>query len=173
MPLYELNKIRPSIGAGTWIAPSAQIIGNVTVGRDCFIGFGAVIRGDFGPIVIGDKSLIEDNAVIHTAIRTDIGDRVIVGHMAMIHDAVIKNGSLIGMKSMICEGAEIGESAIVAEQSLVRKGQRIASGQIYAGNPAEFKREVTKQHRERLDMGIQAYIELTRLYHSTLKPVDP
>ncbi|ABW67403.1 gamma carbonic anhydrase family protein [Desulfosudis oleivorans] len=173
MPLYELNKIKPSIGAGTWIAPSAQVIGNVTIGRDCFIGFGAVIRGDFGPIIIGNESLVEDNAVIHTATRTEIGNRVIIGHMAMIHDAIIRDGSLIGMKSMICEGAEIGEGAIVAEQSLVKKGQKIASGKIYAGNPAEFKKEATDHHRKMLDMGIQAYIELTRLYHSTLKPVDP
>jgi carbonic anhydrase/acetyltransferase-like protein (isoleucine patch superfamily) len=171
MPLYVLNDLKPSVGEGTWIAPTAQIIGNVTIRRNCFIGFGAVIRGDFGPIIIGNESLIEDNVVIHTVARTEIGNRVIVGHMAMIHDAVIKNGSLIGMKSMICEGAEIGEGAIIAEQTLVMKNQRIPSGKIYAGSPAEFKKEVTSQHLEMHDFGIQAYMELIQRYHQTFKKI--
>ena len=106
MPLYELNNIKPSIGEGTWIAPSAEIIGDVTIGKNCYIGFGAVIRGDFGPIIIGNEALIEDNVVIHTATRTEIGNRVIVDHLAMIHDAIIEDSSLVGMKAMICEGAQ-------------------------------------------------------------------
>lgn len=172
MPVYEFNGIKPTIGDGTWVAPSAQIIGDVTIGKDCFIGFGAVIRADFGPIVIGNESLIEDNVVIHTAKRTDIGNRVIVGHMAMVHDATIKDGALIGMQSMICEGSEVGEGAILAEQSQVKKRQKVAAGQIYVGNPATCKAAVTKRHQDMLDMGIQAYLKLIRLYHSTLKPLD-
>jgi carbonic anhydrase/acetyltransferase-like protein (isoleucine patch superfamily) len=73
MPIYELNQIRPVIGDGTWIAPSADIIGDVTIGTNCYIGFGAVIRGGFGPIIIGNETLIEDNVVIHTASGTEIG----------------------------------------------------------------------------------------------------
>lgn len=171
MPLYEVNHTKPSIGEGSWIAPSAHIIGNVEIGCNCYIGFGAVIRGDFGPIIIGNESLIEENVVIHAATRTGIGNRVIVGHMAMIHDAMIKDGALVGMKSMICEGAEIGESAIIAEQSLVMKNQQIPSCEIYAGSPAKFKKQVTARHLEMHGFGIQAYMELIQRYHQTFKKI--
>lgn len=171
MPLYELNNIKPSIGEGTWIAPSAAIIGDVTIGKNCYIGFGAVIRGDFGPIIIGDETAVEDNVVIHTASRTKIGNRVIVGHLAMIHDAIIKDKSLVGMKAMICEGAVIGENSIVAEQTMVFKNQQIPPGKIFAGSPAVFKGKTTKQHLEMLEFGVQAYVDLARLYHQTLKRV--
>ena len=167
MPLYEFNNSKPKIGEGTWIAPSAEIIGNVTIGRNCFIGFGAVIRGDFGPITIGNETLIEDNVVIHTAIRTEIGNRVIVGHMAMIHDAVIYNNSLIGMKAMICVGAVVGEGSIIAEQTLVIKNQNILPGKIYAGFPAVIKGDVTGKHRDTLAFGIQAYAVLIKGYHDS------
>jgi carbonic anhydrase/acetyltransferase-like protein (isoleucine patch superfamily) len=121
MPVYELEGKRPRIGSGTWVAPSADIIGDVEIGENCFIGFGAVIRGDFGKIKIGNESLVEEGVVIHTADRTDIGNKVVIGHLAMIHDATIHDRALIGMKAMICEFATIGESSIIAEQSLVRK----------------------------------------------------
>jgi phenylacetic acid degradation protein len=172
MPLYELNHIKPLVGEGTWIAPSAHIIGNVTIGRNCFIGFGAVIRGDFGPITIGNESLIEDNVVIHTATRSQIGNRVIVGHMAMIHDAVIDDNSLIGMKAMICEGAVVGKGSIIAEHSLVMKNHNILPGKIYAGSPAVIKGDVTEQHRDMLMLGIQAYIDLTKRYCDSFKLHD-
>jgi carbonic anhydrase/acetyltransferase-like protein (isoleucine patch superfamily) len=169
MPIYEINDLKPRIGDGTWVAPSADIIGDVTIGKNCYIGFGAVIRADFGPIIIGSESLIEDSVVVHTATRTQIGNRVIVGHMAMIHDAVIRDRALIGMKAMICEGAVIGADAIVAEQALVRKNQEIPPAKIYGGAPAEFIKEATKKHQEMLGEGIAAYMDLLKLYKRTFK----
>ena len=87
MPVYEFAGKRPKIGRGTWIAPSAEIIGDVEIGESCYIGFQAVLRADFGSIRIGNESLVEENVVIHTAKQTILGNRVIIGHMAMIHDA--------------------------------------------------------------------------------------
>lgn len=171
MPLYEINSKRPRIGQGTWIAPTAEIIGDVEIGEQCYIGFGAVIRGDFGSIKIGSRSLIEENVVIHTAAKTTIGNDVIIGHMAMIHDAVIHNHVLVGMKSMICEGVEIGEGSILAEQSLVRKNRKIPPQKIFAGSPAVFVKEVTKHHREMMDLGILAYLDLIEKYHRTFRKV--
>jgi carbonic anhydrase/acetyltransferase-like protein (isoleucine patch superfamily) len=171
MPVYEVNHHRPKIAEGAWIAPSAVIIGDVVIGQNCYIGFGAVIRGDFGPIVIGDETLIEENVVVHTATKTEIGSRVIVGHMAMIHDAVVHNGALVGMKAMLCEGSVIGKGAILAEQSLVLKNQRIPEGKIYAGSPAAYVKDVSDRHREMLDVGINAYMELIKRYHQTFKPI--
>jgi len=172
MPLYELNGKRPTIGEGAWIAPSAEIIGDVVIGPNCWIAFGAVIRGDFGRITIGDGSIIEDNAVIHCARRVDIGARVIVGHMAMIHDAVIHENSLIGMKSMICDDAQVGPWSIVAEQSLVRKNQVVEEGTIYAGSPARKIGPVEDRHRVLLSEGQRLYKELTVDYREHLRRID-
>lgn len=171
MPLYEINRKRPHIGTDTWIAPNAHVIGEVTIGASCFIGFGAVIRADFGPIIIGSETAVEDNVVIHTATRTEIGNCVIIGHMAMIHDAKIGDRSLIGMKSMICEGAVIGEGAIVAEQSLVGKNQCVPPKKIVAGSPAVEIRNVEPRHAEHLKWGARIYAELAGQYRKGLKQI--
>ncbi len=171
MPVYEIDGKRPRIGAGTWVAPSADIVGDVEIGENCYIGFGAVIRGDFGIIKIGNQSLVEEGVVIHTAERTDIGNQVIIGHLAMIHDAAIHDNALIGMKAMICEFATIGESSIIAEQSLVRKKTTIPAGKIVAGSPARVVGDVGERHRERLANGRKAYLQLIRSYHSSFKQI--
>jgi len=137
MPIYEFEGKRPVIGQGTWIAPSAEIIGAVTIGQNCYIGFGAVIRADFGTITIGDETAVEEGVIIHEAERVSIGNRVIIGHMAMIHDAIIEDCALIGMQSMICDHSRTCEWAMVAEKSLVMKRQVIPSHEIFAGVPAK------------------------------------
>ncbi len=169
MPLYELNNIKPDVGEGTWIAPSAAVIGDVTIGSNCYIGFGAIIRGDLGPIIIGDETAVEDNAVIHTAVRTEIGNRVIIGHMATVHDAIIHDGTLIGMKSMICSDSVIGENSIIAEQSMVRKNQIILPGKLYAGSPATAIGDMDQEHRDALTRGAHVYVDLAEQYNTTLK----
>ena len=171
MPVYEIEGKRPRIGAGTWVAPSAEIIGDVDIGEDCYIGFGSVIRGDFGKITVGNQSLVEEGCVIHTAEQTLIGNQVIIGHLAMIHDATIHDGALIGMKAMICEYATIGAGSIIAEQSLVRKQTTIPPGKIAAGSPARIVGDVGQHHRERLSDGLKAYLHLIGSYHRSFKKI--
>ena len=171
MPIYEIEGKSPQVGKGTWMAPSAEIIGDVEIGENCYIGFGAVIRGDFGKIIIGNQSLVEEGVVIHTAELTQIGNKVIIGHLAMIHDATIHDRALIGMKAMICEYATIGEWSIIAEQSLVRKQTTIPPGKIAAGSPARVVGDVGKDHRERLANGLQAYLQLIGSYHHSFKQI--
>jgi len=171
MPIYEIEGKSPQIGRGTWMAPSAEIIGDVEIGENCYIGFGAIIRGDFGKIIIGNQSLVEEGVVIHTAELTEIGNKVIIGHLAMIHDATIHDRALIGMKAMICEYATIGEWSIIAEQSLVRKQTTIPPGKIAAGSPAKVVGDVGKDHRERLANGLQAYLQLIGSYHHSFKQI--
>jgi len=172
MPIYELSGKRPVIGEGTWIAPTASIIGSVNIGRNCHIGFGAVLRADFGRITIGEESIVEDNVVIHCARRVEIGRRVIIGHMAMIHDSVIRDEALIGMKSMICDEAVIGFQAIIAEQTLILKATEIPEGKIYAGSPAKEIGEVTEKHRQFLTAGQETYLALTEQYLHECKRID-
>jgi carbonic anhydrase/acetyltransferase-like protein (isoleucine patch superfamily) len=169
MPLYELNKKKPDVGEGTWVAPTAAIIGDVKIGSNCYIGFGAIIRGDLGPIIIGDETAVEDNVVIHTAVYTEIGNRVIIGHLAMIHDATIHNSTLIGIKSTICTDSVIGEHSIIAEQSMVRKNQIIPPGKLYGGSPATAIGDIGQEHREALARGAQVYVDLANQYNTTLK----
>lgn len=171
MPIYEIEGKSPQVGKGTWMAPSAEIIGDVEIGENCYIGFGAIIRGDFGKIIIGNQSLVEEGVVIHTAELTQIGNKVIIGHLAMIHDATIHDRALIGMKAMICEYATIGEWSIIAEQSLVRKQTTIPPGKIAAGSPARVVGDVGKDHRERLANGLQAYLQLIGSYHHSFKQI--
>jgi carbonic anhydrase/acetyltransferase-like protein (isoleucine patch superfamily) len=172
MPLYEINNKKPVVGEGTWVAPSAEIIGDVEIGKDCFVGFGAIIRGDFGKIVIGDGTLVEENVVIHSGSIVDIGNNVTIGHMVMIHDSVIKDRALIGMMSMLCTGSTIGEWAIVAEQSLVKTNQSIPANKIYAGSPAREISDIKDRHRSNLKEGQQAYVEMITQYHKTFKRID-
>jgi phenylacetic acid degradation protein len=171
VPIYEIEGKSPQVGKGTWMAPSAEIIGDVEIGENCYIGFGAVIRGDFGKIIIGNQSLVEEGVVIHTAELTQIGNKVIIGHLAMIHDATIHDRALIGMKAMICEYATIGEWSIIAEQSLVRRQTTIPPGKIAAGSPARVVGDVGKDHRERLANGLQAYLQLIGSYHHSFKQI--
>lgn len=172
MPIYEIEGKSPVIGPGTWMAPSAEVIGDVEIGQNCYIGFGAIIRGDFGKIKIGDGTLIEEGVVVHAADLTNIGNKVIVGHLAMIHDATINDEVLIGMKSMICEYATIGEGTIVAEQSLVRKNSNVQPGKIVAGTPVKVVGDVSRRHRERLSLAHAVYLDLIQSYRSRFKRVQ-
>ncbi len=171
MPVYEVDGKRPSIGRGTWVAPSAEIIGRVTIGSNCYIGFGAIIRADFGSITIGDETAVEEGVIIHEARQVTIGSRVIIGHMAMIHDAVIEDCALIGMQSMICDNSRTGRWAMIAEKSLVRKRQVIPPETIYAGAPAEKIGDVTQKHRQMLQMGQQMYARLPETYAESFRIV--
>ncbi len=171
MPLYEFDGKRPVIGQGTWIAPSAEIIGAVTIGENCYIGFGAVIRADFGTITIGDETAVEEGVIIHEAEQVVIGSRVIIGHMAMIHDAVIEDCALIGMQSMICDHSRTGEWAMIGEKSLVMKRQVIPSHEIFAGVPARKIGTVTEKHKSRLALGQQLYAGLPAMYADSFKEI--
>lgn len=174
MPLYEINARRPQIGEGTWIAPSAEIIGDVRIGKNCYIGFGAIIRGDYGTITIGDESAIEEAAVIHARPmqRADIGYRVTVGHMALIHNATVKDWAVIGMHAVVTDYSEVGEWAIIAEHSLVKRKQVIPAGQIYGGSPAALIGPVEERHRQEWTLGKQVYVDLTSQYRSWFIRLD-
>jgi len=172
MPVYEYMGQKPVIGEGTWIAPSAEIIGNVTIGKNCYIGFGAIIRGDFGKIEIGNESAIEEAVVIHEAENVKIGNNVIIGHMAMLHDVIIHDYALIGMQSMICSFSEIMEWSIIAEQSMVMKKQIIPPKKIYGGSPAKEIGQTTEKHIEMLKFGQQVYGNLASQYHNSFKRID-
>ncbi|MEA2102300.1 MAG: gamma carbonic anhydrase family protein [Thermodesulfobacteriota bacterium] len=170
MPLYAFRDKRPVVDDGAWIAPSAVIIGDVRIGPRCWIGPGAVIRADFGPIRIGEETAIEDGVVIHCADRVEIGKGVIIGHMAMIHGCRIGDSCVIGMHSTVCDKAVTGPWSIVAEHSLVKKGQVIGEG-VFGGVPAAFKYAIEQRHKDYLELGVQMYVSLSAGYAEGLKEI--
>ncbi len=174
MPLYEINGRKPVVGEGTWIAPSAEIIGDVRIGKRCYIGFGAIIRGDYGTIIIGDQTAIEETCMIHARPMqvVQIGNRVTVGHMVMIHGSTIMDNAVIGMHATLSDNAEIGEWAIVAEHALVVNKQKIPGYKVYGGVPAKEIGDVTQKHMDIWNAGKQVYVDLTYQYPQSFKRID-
>jgi carbonic anhydrase/acetyltransferase-like protein (isoleucine patch superfamily) len=142
------------VGEGTFLAETAVLVGDVTVGKDCSIWYGAVLRGDVNKIMVGDRTNIQDGAVLHTLYddspapsQTHIGSDVSIGHNAIIHGANIEDGCLIGMGATILDNAHIASGCIVAAGALVLSGARLESGSVYAGVPAKKVKEITPDQR--------------------------
>src|SRR3982751_6324399 len=125
MPLYALGDLAPTLAAGAWVAPSADLIGDVRLGTRCSVWFGAVIRADNTPIIIGEESNIQDGAIGHSDPDAPliIGARVTVGHQAILHGCTVENEALIGMGARILNGAVIASQCIVGAGALVTEGK--------------------------------------------------
>ena len=153
-----IRKVRghvPSIGENTFLADTATIIGDVTIGKDCSIWYGAVLRGDVNTITIGDRTNIQDGAVIHTLYdkspkpsQTHIGNDVSVGHNATIHGARIGDSVLIGMGATVLDNAVVPEGCIIAANALVLSNAQLEPNSVYAGVPAKKLKENTPEQRE-------------------------
>lgn len=155
--IKEVRGHTPKVGEGTFLAETAVLLGDVTIGRDCSIWYGAVLRGDVNSITIGDRTNIQDGAVLHTIYdgakhpsQVKIGNDVSVGHNAIIHGGVIEDGCLIGMGATILDNAVVESGCIVAANALVLSGSRLEAGGLYAGVPAKRVKEVTPEQREEI-----------------------
>ncbi len=164
--IIELNGVRPTIAEGVYVAPTAVLIGNVTIGPGSSVWFGAVLRGDMGPIVIGERVSVQDNVVIHVNEReaTILEDDVLVGHSAVLEGCRVGRGTMIGMHATVLSGARIGEGVLVAAGSLVREHAQIPPTVLIAGVPAEIKGELPPRVQERIKRGPLHYTELSKLY---------
>jgi carbonic anhydrase/acetyltransferase-like protein (isoleucine patch superfamily) len=143
--IKPLRGITPKIGKNCFLAETAVIIGDVEIGDDCSIWYGAVLRGDVNSIRIGNRVNIQDNSVLHTTYQKTtirIGDDVTVGHNVIVHGAEVQNGALLGMGSTVMDNAVVGEGAIVAANALVLENTRVEAGSVYAGVPAKFVKKV-------------------------------
>jgi carbonic anhydrase/acetyltransferase-like protein (isoleucine patch superfamily) len=151
---------------GVYIAPTARLIGDVQIGRASSVWFGAVLRGDSEKIILGNESNIQDNVVLHTdpGIPLVIGDRVTVGHLAMLHGCTVGNGSLIGIGSVVLNHAKIGCNCLIAAKSLVPEGMVIADNSIVRGVPGRVVGEVTDRHLTMMGRSYQAYVARARRY---------
>ena len=164
--LYSFDNRKPKIGKETYVSESALVIGDVRVGNNCYIGHGVILRGDYGTIEIGDGSAVEEGVVIHAppGQTCRIGNKVTLGHGAIIHSSSIGDLVVIGMGAVVSIGAEVGERSIIAEGAIVKMRQELPSGVVAAGNPAKIIREVSREDESLWNMTKQLYINLAKKY---------
>lgn len=175
MPLYALNGVSPEVPAGDrfYIAPGAHVIGQVTLGRDASIWFGAALRGDNERITIGDETNVQENAVLHTdpGFPAHIGPRCTIGHGAIVHGCTVGEGSLIGMGATILNGAKIGRNSIVGAGALVTEGKEFPDNSLIVGAPARAIRTLDEKAVEAIQRGVRVYVKKGQDYRNTLKEV--
>lgn len=138
----------PVIGRNCFLAPTATLIGDVTLGDGCSVWFGAVLRGDVAPIRLGDNVNVQDNAVIHGTYErfaTEVGDDVSIGHGAIVHGATIKDRVLVGMGAIVLDGATVMPDTIIAAGAVVTGGKTAESHGVYAGTPAKRIKELSSE----------------------------
>jgi phenylacetic acid degradation protein len=172
MPIYEFEHKKPRMGKGTFIFPSADVIGDVSIGKNCYVGPGACIRGDYGSISIGDATAVEDNVVVHARPneKTIIGTSVTIGHAAVIHNATIHDWAVIGMGAIVSDYADIGEWAVVAEGAVVKNKDKIPDKTIAVGIPAKVVGEITPEYKKQWTDFKQIYADLAqKRYPASLK----
>lgn len=159
--------IVPKIAATAYIDPSAQLIGDVTVGERSSFWPGAVARGDVHWIRIGEETNIQDNSVLHCDapdFPLTIGDRVTVGHMAMLHGCTIEDECVIGIGAIVLNGARIGAGSVVAAGAVVPEGMQAPPGSMVMGVPGKIRREVTSEEQARFRENARHYVDACRIY---------
>ncbi len=165
--IQKLRGFEPKIGTGAFIAPSADIIGDVTLGARCSVWYRVVIRGDVMPIVVGDETNIQDGTIIHGTYKkcgAHLGSRVTVGHSVILHGCTIEDLCLIGMGAVIMDNAKISHHSIVGAGSLVTEGANFPSGKLILGRPAKVIRDLTTEELKFLDQSADNYLHYMGWY---------
>jgi carbonic anhydrase/acetyltransferase-like protein (isoleucine patch superfamily) len=157
----------PRFAEGVWIAPGAVVVGDVEIGADSSVWYGAVLRGDVNHIRIGARSNIQDRCVLHVTrdrFACSLGDEVTVGHGAIVHGCRVGDGALIGIGAVVLDGAEIGEAALVAAGALVPPGSTVPPGTLVRGVPARPVRQLSDAERETHRSQALHYVETARTH---------
>jgi carbonic anhydrase/acetyltransferase-like protein (isoleucine patch superfamily) len=158
---------RPALGRGVFLAETCAVIGDVIIGDESSIWYGTVVRGDVMPIRIGARTSVQDNTVVHVTSGfsgTTIGDDCTIGHAAIIHACTVEDFCLIGMGSILLDGARIGRGSLVGAGALVTPGTDIPPNSLVLGSPARVKRSIDDKEREQIAYGATHYVELARRY---------
>ena len=165
--IKSYKNTKPVIGDDIFIAENATIVGDVKIDDSSSIWYNCVLRGDVNNITIGKRTNIQDGTVVHvssTGQGTYIGDDVTVGHMALLHACTIENCAFIGMQACVMDGAYIESGAMVAAGALVTPNKRVPSGQLWAGSPARFVRELSLEEKEYIKHSAKHYVEIAKNY---------
>lgn len=170
MTLYRIDDTAPTLAAGAWAAPSSDLIGDVRLGEGASVWFGAVIRADNTPIIIGAESNLQDGAIGHSdpGFPLTVGARVTVGHQAILHGCTIEDDVLIGMGAKILNGAVIASDCLVGAGALVTEGKRFERGMLVVGAPARAIRPLTDKEKEAVRISAAHYSEKAARYATLL-----
>lgn len=171
MSIYQLDDKQPVLDPSAFVADSAQVMGDVVMGPDSSVWFGAVVRGDTETITIGAGSNVQDTSVLHAdhGYPLTIGERVTVGHQVMLHGCTIGDESLIGIGAVVLNGAQIGRNCLVGAGSLVTEGKVFPDGSMILGSPARVVRQLSPEQIEGLRRSAQSYMANARRYRAGLK----
>ncbi|HEV8701686.1 MAG TPA: gamma carbonic anhydrase family protein [Candidatus Polarisedimenticolia bacterium] len=164
MATYRATKLQ--IDATAFVAPGAALVGEVTVGRDASIWFQATLRGDMEPITIGAESNVQDACVVHVdrGRPTVIGDRVTLGHGAIVHASIVEDDVLVAMKAVILSGCHIGRNCLVGAGAVVPEETRVPEGSLVLGVPGRVVRALRAEEIDRIHRNARAYVDLSRAY---------
>jgi carbonic anhydrase/acetyltransferase-like protein (isoleucine patch superfamily) len=175
MTLYEFEGKKPLVREGSYVFESADVVGNVRIGKGCYVGPGARIRGDYGRIEVGDFTAIEDNVVVHARPddATTIGSHVTIGHGAVVHNATVKDWSVIGMGAIVSDWAEVGVWGVVAEGAVVKNHDKIPDGKVAIGVPAKVVADVDERFKAAWTSFKEIYVQLaSKRYPESLRKMS-
>jgi carbonic anhydrase/acetyltransferase-like protein (isoleucine patch superfamily) len=174
MSVYKLGDVAPELPADDayWIAPNAAVMGNVVLKANASVWWGATLRGDNDPIVIGENSNIQDGSVLHTDTGSPliIGKNVTVGHLVMLHGCTIGDNSLVGIGSIILNGAKIGKNCLIGANCLITEGKEIPDNSLVMGAPGKVVREVSPEQVMILTGSALHYVSNWKRYRADLRP---
>ena len=168
----------PRIDPAAFVAPGAQLIGDVEIGPEASIWYNCVLRGDVNRIRIGARTNIQDGTVLHVdspkpgdpeGHATIIGEEVLIGHLAMVHGCILHDRAFVGLGSVVMDGCEIESDAMLAAGAMLTPGKRIPAGQLWAGRPAKYVRDLSPADLQGMRAGVAHYVELARAHADALK----
>ncbi|MDH5353432.1 MAG: phenylacetic acid degradation protein PaaY [Gammaproteobacteria bacterium] len=174
MTCYSIDGIVPVIHPSAFVHPSATIIGDVIIAAGCYVGPGAVLRGDFGRLILQEGANMQDTCVMHGFPNTDttVEKNGHVGHGAVLHGCLIRENALVGMNAVVMDGAVVGRSSIVAAMSFVKAGVEIPDRHLVAGTPSRIIRELSDEEIAWKETGTRDYQQLTRRCLASLEEVQ-
>ena len=170
--VVAIEKRTPAVDPDAWVAPTAAVVGAVTLGPGASVWYGAVLRADDEVVTVGRDSNIQDGAVLHAdaGFPCRLGDGVTVGHGAIVHGAVIGSGSLVGMGARVLNGARIGERCMIAAGALVPEGFTAPDGVLVIGAPAKVRRDLSVEEFQLLEEAAEEYVANARRHRRCLEP---
>ncbi len=174
MAVYSLDDKTPELAEDAWVAESASVIGNVVMHEGSSVWFSAVVRGDNETIVIGKRSNVQDNAVLHSdpGSPLNIGEGITIGHQAMVHGCTIGDNTLIGIGATILNGAKIGKNCLIGAHALITEGKVIPDGSMVMGSPGKVVKELGAHHIAMLQGGAEVYVQNAKRFKAGLKRVN-
>jgi carbonic anhydrase/acetyltransferase-like protein (isoleucine patch superfamily) len=178
MTLIPYGGKAPRVDPAAFVAPGAQLIGDIEIGPEASIWYNCVLRGDVNRIRIGARTNIQDGSVVHVdsprpghkaGHPTIIGEEVLIGHLAMVHGCILHDRAFVGLGAIVMDGCEIEGDAMLAAGAMLTPGRKIPSGQLWAGRPAKYVRELNAADFETMRMGVAHYVALAKLHAVAIK----